>query len=452
MSLLDPVVKPIVDRVKKPVRWGAGHVVPRTYFRTAAKNGDLQGMLIARAPGAHTFELLDLFEQARARGPLYRGRLTHMAVDHAVVKEVLTSNDFRVGVPSAAVGALGKIAQWAALEVISPVEPPSLLVTDPPDHTRYRKLVTRVFSVKAVQRLTHRTEEIAAGLLDDLDKQLAGGPGGGPTVPIDLIESYCALLPVTVIAEILGVPMADRAKVLDFGTAAAPSLDLGLDWRTFSQVESGLQEFDAWLTDHLETLRRDPGDDLLSELVAAQEDGVGLTPHELKSTAGLVLAAGFETTVNLLGNGIALLHDHPEQLARLRADPTLWANATDEILRFDPPVLLTGRIAAVDTEVAGTPVAARSVVTTVLAAANRDPKVFTDPDRFDVTRENAREHVSFSAGRHYCLGAALARMEGEVGLRMLFERFPDLTLAPGAQRRPTRILRGYEVLPATLRS
>jgi cytochrome P450 len=447
MALLDPVVKPVLDQVKTPVRWGVNHVLPRVFFRGAAKRGDLQGMLIAKAPGAHTFELLDLFEQARAHGPVYTGRLTHMAVDLASVKEVLTSNDFHTGMPSRATGTLQRLARWSAIEVISPVEPPSLLVTDPPDHTRYRKLVTRVFSVKAVQRLTHRTEEIAAGLLDDLDKQVSDSGGG----PVDLVQAYCSLLPVTVIAEILGVPLEERAAVLDFGTAAAPSLDMGLDWGTFRQVEGGLQQFDAWLTDHLEQLRRNPGDNLLSELVAAQEDGVGLTPHELKSTAGLVLAAGFETTVNLLGNGIALLHDHPDQLALLRQDPSLWANATDEILRYDPPVLLTGRIASCDTEVAGRRIAAGAMVSTVLAAANRDPKVFADPGRFDVARENAKEHVSFSAGRHYCLGAALARMEGEVGLRMFFERYPDVRLLPGATRRPTRILRGYETLPASLR-
>jgi cytochrome P450 len=164
-----------------------------------------------------------------------------------------------------------------------------------------------------------------------------------------------------------------------------------------------------------------------------------------------VLAAGFETTVNLLGNGIALLHDHPDQLALLRAQPELWANAVDEILRYDPPVLLTGRIAERDTVIAGKHINAGAIVSTVLAAANRDPKVFEDPDRFDVTRANAKDHLAFSTGRHYCLGAALARMEGEVGLRMLFERYGEVRLLPGATRRPTRILRGYETLPASLR-
>jgi cytochrome P450 len=234
------------------------------------------------------------------------------------------------------------------------------------------------------------------------------------------------------------------------GAAAAPSLDMGLPWRQFRAVESALIAFDTWLGSHLEQLRRQPGDDLLSQLVAAREDGVGLDDRELRATAGLVLAAGFETTVNLLGNGIALLHDHPEQLDVLTAEPSWWANAVDEILRLDPPVLLTGRTCVRDTSVAGVPVAKGALVTTILAAANRDPEVFVSPERFDVRRENAREHIAFSAGRHYCLGAALARMEGEVGLRALFARHPKLRRLPGASRRETRILRGFERLPVLL--
>jgi cytochrome P450 len=256
---------------------------------------------------------------------------------------------------------------------------------------------------------------------------------------------------VTVIAEILGVPPSERRKVLEYGASAAPSLDLGLPWRRFRKVEAALRDFDAWLERHLERVRREPGSDLLSRLVTARgEDGRGLDDTELKSTAGLLLAAGFETTVNLLGNGIALLREHPDQLDALRERPDLWPNAVDEVLRLDPPVLLTGRSCVRDSVVAGVQVPAGAVVTTVLAGANRDPDVFADPHRFDVARANAHEHVAFSAGRHYCLGAALARMEGEVGLRMLFERFPDLALAPGAVRRSTRILRGYERLPASL--
>jgi cytochrome P450 len=384
-----------------------------------------------------------IFEEIRAKGHLYRGRFAFVTTSLPVVREVLSSNDFRTGFdPGNAVSTIAKLYNWAAdTGRLGPLEPPSLLVTEPPDHTRYRKLVTRVFSVRAVENLRARTEEIAAGLLDDL-------AGHGDVV--DLVEAYCTLLPVTVISEILGVPASERARILAFGEAAAPSLDLGLSWKEFRQVEAALLEFDTWLGEHLENLRRNPGDDLLSQLVAAREDGVGLDERELKATAGLVLAAGFETTVNLLGNGIALLRDHPDQLDALNADPSLWPNAVDEILRLDPPVLLTGRSALRDTEVAGVRVPAGALVTTILAAANRDPEVFADPTRFDVTRENAKEHVSFSAGRHFCLGAALARMEGEVGLRMLFDRYPELRTLPGARRRSTRILRGFATLPVRL--
>lgn len=429
------------DAIGKPaVRWGLGHLLPHQVMRHAARKGDLQGRMIQASRGGDPFPI---FEELRAKGRLYRGRFAFVTTTLPVVREVLSSNDFRTGFePGNAATGLAKMYQWAAdTGRLGPLEPPSLLVTEPPDHTRYRKLVTRVFSVRAVENLRARTEVIAAKLLDDLAQH-------GDRV--DLVESYCTQLPVTVISEILGVPASEHSRILAFGNAAAPSLDLGLSWKEFRQVEAALLQFDTWLGEHLEHLRREPGDDLLSQLVAAREDGVGLDERELKATAGLVLAAGFETTVNLLGNGAVLLHEHPDQLERLTTDPSLWPNAVDEILRLDPPVLLTGRSALRDTTIAGMPVPAGSLVTTVLAAANRDPEVFTDPTRFDVGRENAKDHVSFSAGRHFCLGAALARMEGEVGLRMLFERYPELRTLPGARRRDTRILRGYAKLPVRL--
>lgn len=449
MSLLNLVdsstarVRARVEAHAKPVvRWGLGHGLPRTVIGRASRRGDVQGRLIqtAATPGDDP-ALLALLEEIRGQGPLVRGGFSHITVSHAVVKEVLSSNDFSAGLPLPSKGVFGVLGDWSESEYFNPVRPPSLLVTEPPDHTRYRRLVTRVFSARAVEQLRSRTEQIAAELLDDLD----------PTADaVDLVDAYCGLLPVTVISEVLGVPLGMRRRILELGGGAAASLDIGLGWGEFRAVEAALQEFDSWLTGHLERLRRDPGDDLLSQLVHAQEDGAGLSELEIKATAGLVLAAGFETTVNLLGNGIALLRRHPDQLERLRAEPDLWPNAVDEILRYDPPVLLTGRVASVDTTVAGREIRAGNAVTTVLAGANRDPEVFTDPAVFDVARANAREHVSFSAGRHYCLGAQLARMEGEVGLRALFDRFPDLELLPGAQRRSTRILRGYEHLPARL--
>ncbi|MDN5892818.1 MAG: cytochrome P450 [Nocardioides sp.] len=434
-------IRAVTKDAKAFLHWGFAHGLPSLMLRGMAGRGDLQARMV-RTRGGDPSQVNDLVEEIRGHGPLYRSQMGYVATSHAAVREVLTSGDFRTGFPGRA-GMIGRVVERTAPTTIHPVEPPSLLVTEPPDHTRYRKLVTRVFTMRAVQRLRERTEEIASGLLDDLEHTATG--------PVDLVETYSSLLPVTVIAEILGVPDEERERVLEFGAAAAPSLDLGLGWRNYREVDGALAAFDGWLSRHLDNLRRNPGDNLLSQLVAARDEGEGLNDVELKSTAGLVLAAGFETTVNLLSNGIRLLHDHPDQLARLRADPDLWPNAVEEVLRVDPPVLLTGRMALRDTEVTGVRVRGGAMITTILSGANRDPEIFEDPERFDVARENARDHLSFSAGRHHCLGAALARMEGEVGLRTVFDRFPDLRLTPGARRRTTRILRGYEVLPAVMR-
>ncbi len=424
------------------VRWSLGHALPSRLLRRAAKGGDLHGQMFIATHEAQLSALTPVMEELRGHGAFYRGKYAAVSADNATVRELLSSpaaGSFVVGGEGSS--PLARLQAWSMQDApLGPLNPPSLLVTEPPDHTRYRKLVSRVFSVRAVERLRGRTQEIASDLLDRIKERGT----------VDVVAAYCSLLPVTVIAEILGVPERDREKVLRFGAAAAPSLDLGLSWREFLHVESALREFDEWLAQHLADLRRNPGEDLLSQLVSAQEDGVGLTDPELRSIAGLVLAAGFETTVNLLGNGIALLASHPEQRQHLAEREELWPNAVDEVLRVDPPVLLTGRIASTDTEVAGHSIRGGSVMVALLAGANRDPAVFPDPGAFDVTRENAREHVSFSAGRHYCLGAALARMEGEVGLRTLFERYPDLRLEPGSARRGTRILRGYGRLPVTL--
>ena len=431
-----------VPVTRAAVRWSLGHALPNRLLRHAARQGDLHGRMFVATQASELAALEPIMEELRANTPFYRGKYASVSVDNAAVRALLSNPEAGSAfAPADGDGRLARLQAWSMEGApLGPLNPPSLLVTEPPDHTRYRKLVSRVFSVRAVERLRGRTQQIATDLLDRLE----------PTSPVDLVATYCSLLPVTVIAEILGVPEPDREKVLRFGAAAAPSLDLGLSWREFRRVESALREFDDWLGHHLADLRRHPGDDLLSQLVTAQEDGVSLTEAELKATAGLVLAAGFETTVNLLGNGIALLAGDPEQRALLAERDELWPNAVDEVLRIDPPVLLTGRMTTADTEVVGVPMARGTVMVGLLAGANRDPQVFPEPDKFDVARENARDHVSFSAGRHYCLGAALARMEGEVGLRTLFERYPDLRVERGAVRRSTRILRGYEHLPVTL--
>ena len=433
----------LAARAKPHARWGLRHAIPRWALGRAARRGDPQALVTVGTEGLLPEEVAPLFEQVRTQGPLTRGALAFVTVDHSAVKEVLTSPDFRTGFPGDASNAVSAVSSWAERETLHPVEPPSLLATDGETHTRNRKLVTRVFTARAVDALRERTQGVALALLDELESDARAGRR------VDLVERYCSLLPVTVIADILGVPDSEHANVLRMGTHAAASLDLGVDHRAYRRTESALAEFDAWLEQHLAAKRAHPGEDLFSQLVQAQDDGVGLSDRELKSVAGLVLAAGFETTVNLLSNAIRLLGEHPQQLAWLREEPNLWATCVEEVLRYDPPVLLTARTAVRGTTIAGRRIGEQAVVVTVLAGANRDPQVFDDPDTFDVRRENAREHLAFSAGRHFCLGAALSRMEGEVALRAFFERF-DVELLPGARRRPTRILRGFETLPARL--
>ena len=340
---------------------------------------------------------------------------------------------------------LPKPLQWIAnctkTGLLHPLEPPSMLSVEPPEHTRYRKLVSSVFTTRAVAALRDRVTETANKLLDDL--------GDEPGV-VDVVEQYCSQLPVSVIGGILGVPEEARPRILEFGELAAPSLDIGLTWPQYRRVYRGIEGFNIWLSNHLHELRRNPGDDLMSQIIQASDEGPHLSHEELLATAGLVLAAGFETTVNLLGNGIRMLLETPEHLATLADRPELWPNAVEEILRLDSPVQLSARMASKDTDIAGTLVRRGERVILYLAGANRDPKVFDDPHRFDIERENAGKHLSFSGGRHFCLGAALARAEGEVGLRTFFERYPDARLAGDGSRRDTRVLRGWSSLPIAL--
>jgi cytochrome P450 len=435
---------------RQVLRWGLRHGVMRALLLRRARSGDVGARLMIDP--ALRDDPYPSYEQLRARGRLVATGLAPTSVDHALCTAVLRSPDFGSGVRSPdelspPVRLAMRLGRGGPLDA---AEPPSMLAVDPPDHTRYRRLVTRAFSARRVAALSGRVAEIAEELLDAMAAKAAAGR------PVDLVADYASLLPATVIAEMLGAPVAMRGQFLRWGAGAALSLDPGLTLRDYRRAQRDQTALQAWMAGHLDRLRRSPGDDLLSALVAVHDEGGAggadryLTDDELLSIASLVLAAGFETTVNLLGNGAALLVAHPDQLAALQEGRASWATATDEVLRFDSPVQRTGRLALRDTEVAGERVAAGTLVIMILAGANRDPAVFTDPQRFDVTRTDADRHVSFSQGIHYCLGAGLARLEGEIGLRALFTRFPDLALAGPPRRRETRLLRGYDAMPVRL--
>ncbi|HEY4631621.1 MAG TPA: cytochrome P450 [Blastococcus sp.] len=267
---------------------------------------------------------------------------------------------------------------------------------------------------------------------------------------MDLVETYAAQLPVLVIADLLGVPIDRRDDFLRWGAAAAANLDPGLPFGRYVASERAMRGMHAFLREHFTRLRQEPGEDLVSRLVSLPDDEA-LTDRELHAIVLLLLGAGFETTMNLLGNGVVLLDAHREQWDALRAAPSGWDGAVEEILRHDSPVQITGRTATTGSTLAGHDVTPGSRVTVLLGAANRDPDVFDDPARFDVGRANARDHLAFSAGIHYCLGAGLARLEGVLGLRALSERFPALRVSGRPVRRDLKTLRGFEHLPVTLR-
>jgi cytochrome P450 len=423
------------------VRWGVRHALPAAFLERSARRGDPVGRLL-RDPAVRE-QPYAVHEELRARGPLVGSGLGLVTTSHAVASEVLRSDRFGVGWDrSAAPGWM----RWALrfsdeLDASGVAEPPSMLVVDPPDHTRFRRLVSRAFTPRATAAFEPLVQRTADSLLDALATRHG---------TVDLVDTYAAELPVLVIADLLGVPVERREDFLRWGAAAAATLDPGLPFGRYLNAERGLRAMHAFLREHFERLRREPADDLVSRLVGLPEDEA-LTERELHATVMLLLGAGFETTVNLLGNAVVLLDAHRDQWQALREDPSGWGTAVEEVLRYDSPEQITGRTATSDAVVAGREVPAGTRVTVLLGAANRDPDVFPDPARFDVTRANARDHLAFSAGIHYCVGAGLARLEGVVALRALTERFPDLRVSGRPVRRDLQTLRGFEHLPVTLR-
>jgi pimeloyl-[acyl-carrier protein] synthase len=320
-------------------------------------------------------------------------------------------------------------------------EPPrSMLVVDPPDHTRLRNLVNKAFTPRMVEQLRPRIESISANLVE----RLAERPEA------DLVAELAYPLPVIVIAELLGVPTDHRERFQEWSAVLVRGLDPFVDAETEQAVFEARQALAGFLREVIDERRHEPADDLITAMIAAREKGDLLDERELVAMCNLLLVAGHETTVNLIAGGtLALLRDR-DQLELLRAQPELARTAVEELLRFSPPVQWTGRVAAAGLEIDGRRVEPGQTVVGILAAANRDPAVFDEPDRLDVTRD-PNPHLSFGRGIHFCLGAPLARLEAQVALPMLLGRFPDLRLAGDPVPRPTWNLRGLAHLPIALR-
>lgn len=308
-----------------------------------------------------------------------------------------------------------------------------ILNLDPPDHTRLRRLMTPAFGARTVAAMQPRIQQITTGLID----AVADAEG------FDLIEAVALPLPILVIAELLGIPIDDRAQFRLW-------VDDVLRSRDRERVVASGMQFVAYVNERIEERRASPGDDLLSQLIQVEESGDRLSHTELLSSVFLLLLAGHETTVNLIGNGMLELLRHPDQLARLRAQPELTASAIEEILRFNGPVGHSRfQFALADVAFGGVVVPQGDIVVPVLLAANRDPAVFPDPDTFDIARDPNR-HLGFGHGIHFCLGAPLARLEGRIAIDALVRRFPGLSLAVDPSQlewTPDLFLRGVRRLP-----
>jgi cytochrome P450 len=425
--------------IKARSHWLMGYGLPRATLKLLARRGDPFAQLLIDSSQPNN--VYPLVEQIRQRGRVSavvsNGWVT---ADAQIVHDVLRDGRFRTAKPRdrSPFRVVQRMLAKTNPGVLNGLEPPSLLVVDPPEHARLRRLVSRAFTPRAIDGLRHRIEEVASTLLDDLNHN----------THCDLVANYASQIPIEIIAEMLGIPRDETPCLYAFAdpgtkllTCTAPS------WRDFRTATVALREFEDYLAAHIERLRDGGADNSILSAVLQDSD---LTDIEVKMFAGLLLGAGFITTAHAFGNAVVALVGHPDQLARLQAHPEGWPNAIEEVLRYDPVIQIGVRVATETLQLDGHTVREGSGVFLLIGGANRDPAIFERPDEFDTTRANARDHISFGTGIHVCLGAALARMELHIGLQALFQRFPQLALAGEPTLNNSTLLHGIKHLPVNL--
>jgi cytochrome P450 len=378
------------------------------------------------------------YTRLRAKDPVHRSALFpgYVATRYADVAFVMKDSRFAADRSKSTAAQkinfdeIGPFMQWLSR---------SLLSIDPPDHTRLRSLVSKAFTPRAVEAMRPRIEQIVEDLLDVVQERGR----------MDVIADLAYPLPVIVIAEMLGVPAGDRHLFKRWSDDLAEGLEPILSPNQIERANRSVTELTDYLRAIIKERRGELRDDLLSALISASDEGDRLSEDELFGTCILLLAAGNETTTNLIGNGLLALLRKPDQLETLRRYPSLIESAVEELLRYDSPVQMSDRVATEDIQVGRTHVLKGESVAVVFGAANRDPDQFADPDRLDVTR-NPNRHFSFGYGIHFCLGAPLARVEGQIAINAILRRLPNLRLLTDTPRwRPTITLRGLKALPVS---
>lgn len=363
----------------------------------------------------------DIYRELRERDPVHRMRLlkAHLLTEYGDVDKVL--RDHRRFSNSRRGFAFTELR--------------TLLHSDPPQHTRLRGIILKAFTSRAVNRLEPRTGEIMEELLDAVEGKDR----------FELMSAVAFPLPVIVISEMLGIPPEDRGKFEDWSNRLAKSVEPVLSDEEIEGIRGAWDSVYEYFDAVIDERRADPKDDLISSLIAARDEGNKLTHEEVLLTLLLLLVAGNETTRNLIGNGMLALLNHPDQLAKLRDDPGLMESAVNEMLRFDSPVQLDGRFVEEDVVIGSKSIKAGSQVLCSLGAANRDPKVFSEPDRFDISRNDAA-NLAFGRGIHYCLGASLAMLEAKLAFSGILNRYSSIRLAEQPEYRDQLVLRGLNEL------
>ncbi|GAB3874871.1 cytochrome P450 [Dactylosporangium cerinum] len=391
------------------------------FLKTVADQGDQYAKLLQGIEDPYP-----AYERIRAGGPLVRSALgVWVTGDHGVANKVLRDRRFGVRKVDGS-----KMPDFVSFDN-------SMLGLDPPDHTRLRRLTIPALNPRMADRWRPRATEICDRLIDDI---LAEGDR------FDLMPQFAQRLPNTVIADLVGIPDEHRPRFARLSRRIAPLLDGVVSFHKVRGVNLAIDELTEMFVEIIALRKAEPADDLISQMLPAVDDG-RLGMHELLPLCMFLPLAGTETTVNLIGNGVRALLQHPEQWALLREEPDHAAGAVEETLRFDPPVQQYRRVAHEEIELEGELLPVDGELAILAAAANRDPAVFPDPGRFDITRRSKSDTLSFSSGIHYCLGAALARVEAEAALRAIATRLPGLRQDGPARRRDSFIIRGLLQFP-----
>ncbi|MFB9904327.1 cytochrome P450 [Allokutzneria oryzae] len=422
----------------RELRLGAKMLGMRATVRALAATGDP----VAKVLGLRALDdPYPLYERIRERGDLSRHPLgLYLTAKHSVVSSVLRDSRFRVEPAVDHVGVDWNVHPGDETRLRHPMEH-SLLTMNPPRHTELRALVAPWFTPRALRDREESIERIVDEFLDHAVYRAS----------FDLVSDFAVRVPTKVVCDLFGIPDDRHADFSRWGSVLAGTLD-GI--RTLGErhaVRRALSEMTAFFDDLILLRRKRPGDDVISGLVRAELAGEPLHRDDVVALAGLLFVAGYETTVNLIGGGTLNLLNDPAQKQRMLDDPSTARGVVEEVLRVEPPVQFALRFTREPLSLCGKELPADTPVVLLLAGANRDPEVFTDPHRFDAARPNSREHLSFSAGIHFCLGAGLARMEAEIALRRLFQRIPGLSLAGPVRYKRTRNIRGMTTMPVSAR-